>query len=154
MYVMQVFFSLVYSPPLLQTNACLRVSKCCKQCLQYATKMYIIQLFSLSFTFSKQLHDFMFLNYTSSVIKYATQVYAIQVLFSFLSHQWPRCSALKSGRREVPGSVLDRACRPCRSEFSMVFSETRVNTSQNPLEKPTWRSLFRQVGVPRAGNML
>ena len=37
--------------------------------------------------------------------------------------------ALKSGRREVLGSILGRACRPRRSEFSVVFSETRVNTA-------------------------
>ena len=35
---------------------------------------------------------------------------------------------LKTGRREVPGSNLGRACRPSCSEFSVVFSETRVNT--------------------------
>ena len=40
-------------------------------------------------------------------------------------HQWLRS---KTGRREVPGSFLGRACRPSRSEFSVVFSETRVNT--------------------------
>ena len=34
----------------------------------------------------------------------------------------------KSGRREMPGSTLGRAYRPSRSEFSLVFSETRVNT--------------------------
>ena len=32
-----------------------------------------------------------------------------------------------SDRREVPGSFLDHACRPSRSEFSVVLSETRVN---------------------------
>ena len=35
---------------------------------------------------------------------------------------------LKTGRREVPCSNAGRACRPSRSEFSVVFSETRVNT--------------------------
>ena len=35
---------------------------------------------------------------------------------------------LKSGRREVPGSNTGRACRPSRSEFSVAFSESRVNT--------------------------
>ena len=35
---------------------------------------------------------------------------------------------LKTGRREVPGSNPGRACRPSRSEFPVVFSETRVNT--------------------------
>ena len=41
------------------------------------------------------------------------------------THQWLRS---KTDRREVPGSFLGRACRPSRSEFSVVFSETRVNT--------------------------
>ena len=43
-------------------------------------------------------------------------------------HQWLRGSALKTGRREVPDSIPGRACRSSRSEFSVVFSETRLNT--------------------------
>ena len=35
---------------------------------------------------------------------------------------------LKTGRREVQGSNPGRACRPSCSEFSVVFSETCVNT--------------------------
>ena len=35
---------------------------------------------------------------------------------------------LKTGRQEVQGSNSGRACRLSRSEFSVVFSETRVNT--------------------------
>ena len=41
-------------------------------------------------------------------------------------HQKRSGSVLKSDRREAPCS--SRACRPSRSEFSMLFSETRVNT--------------------------
>ena len=37
-------------------------------------------------------------------------------------------SALKAGRREVAGSIPSRACRPSRSEFSVIFYETRINT--------------------------
>ena len=40
-------------------------------------------------------------------------------------HQWLRS---KTGRQEVPGSFLGRACRRSRSELSMVFSETCINT--------------------------
>ena len=47
---------------------------------------------------------------------------------------------LKTGRREVPGSNPGRSCRPSRSEFSMVFSETCVNTGYDPLERPPWRA--------------
>ena len=35
---------------------------------------------------------------------------------------------LETGRREVPGSNHSRACRPSRSEFSMVFCECHVST--------------------------
>ena len=35
---------------------------------------------------------------------------------------------LKTGRREVPGSIPSRACRHSRVEFSVAFSETRANT--------------------------
>ena len=41
-------------------------------------------------------------------------------------HQWQNGNA--QYRRLVPGSNPGRACRPSRSEFSVVFSETRVNT--------------------------
>ena len=50
-------------------------------------------------------------------------------------HQWPSGSTLKTGRRKVPGSIPGRACRPSRSEFSVIFSETRLNTAKNPLER-------------------
>ena len=43
-------------------------------------------------------------------------------------HQWQSGSVLKTGRREVPGSIPGGACRPSHSKFSVVFSETRVNT--------------------------
>ena len=43
-------------------------------------------------------------------------------------HQWLSGSAPKIGRRGVPGSILGRASLPTRSEFSVVFSETRLNT--------------------------
>ena len=48
------------------------------------------------------------------------------------------CAVLcfKTGRQEVPGSIPACACRPCRSEFSVDFSESRVNTGWNPLERP------------------
>ena len=32
-------------------------------------------------------------------------------------------AALKTGRRDLPGSNPSRACRPSRSEFSVVYSE-------------------------------
>ena len=46
----------------------------------------------------------------------------------FKPHQWQSGSALKAGRLEVPGSIPGRACRPSRSEFSVVFPEACVNT--------------------------
>ena len=41
---------------------------------------------------------------------------------------------LKIGRREDPGSNPGHSCRPSHSEFSVVFSETRVG--QDPLGRP------------------
>ena len=35
---------------------------------------------------------------------------------------------LETGRQENPGSNPGHTCRPSRSEFSVVFSEIRVNT--------------------------
>ena len=40
-------------------------------------------------------------------------------------HQWLRRN---TSRREVPGSFLSRVCRPSRTVFSVLFSETHVNT--------------------------
>ena len=47
---------------------------------------------------------------------------------------------LKTGRQEVTGSNPGHACRPSRSEFSVIFSETRIDTGQDLLERPTRRA--------------
>ena len=80
--------------------------------------------------------------------------------------------ALKTGRQEIPGSNPGHACRPSLSEFSVFFSETRVNTGYNPLERsplegnfanspisferqldlhnhPTNQSILRNLAVPK-----
>ena len=57
-------------------------------------------------------------------------------------------SSAQTGRRDVPGSFLGRTCRPRRSEFSVVFFETRVNTFKDPLERPPRRALHTQASVP------
>ena len=56
--------------------------------------------------------------------------------------QWLHNPALKIGTREVPGSIPGRAYRPSRSEFSVVFTETRVNTGNNSLKR------FPTKGIP------
>ena len=43
-------------------------------------------------------------------------------------HQRLSGFALETGTREVPGSFPGRAYRPSRSEFFMIFLETRENT--------------------------
>ena len=63
----------------------------------------------------------------------------------FKLNQWRSGSALKTGTREVPGSISGCACRPRCSEFSVVFSETRVKTGQDPLERPPRRALPLQA---------
>ena len=40
----------------------------------------------------------------------------------------------KTGRREMPVSILGRACWHRRSEFSVAFFETRVNTGLDSLD--------------------
>ena len=53
---------------------------------------------------------------------------------SKLPHEYHLCShkphqlRIGSALKPWPGSTPRRACRPNRSEFSLVFSETRVNT--------------------------
>ena len=54
-----------------------------------------------------------------------------------------------TGRPEVPGSNPGLACRPSRSEFSVVFSETRVNTGQDTLKRPPRRASHPLAQVPR-----
>ena len=49
-------------------------------------------------------------------------------LFNMYSPTSGRVVTLKTGRQEMLGPNPGRACRPSRSEFSVVFSETRVNT--------------------------
>ena len=53
---------------------------------------------------------------------------ASEILDSVQIDQWWSGTALKAGRPEVPGSNPGRACRPSRSEFSVVFFETSINT--------------------------
>ena len=50
--------------------------------------------------------------------------------------------ALKTDWREVPGSIPDSACLPSRSEFSVIFSKTRVNTGLDRLETPSPRRAY------------
>ena len=45
-----------------------------------------------------------------------------------LLHQWRSDSVLKTGKWEMTGFIPSRAFRSSRSEFSVVFSETRVKT--------------------------
>ena len=63
------------------------------------------------------------------------------------THQWPRDYAFTIGRPGVPGSIFGRAYRTRRSEISVVFSKTRVNTVQNPLKRPSLRAFCSQAQV-------
>ena len=42
----------------------------------------------------------------------------------------------RTGWRKVPGSILGGACRPSRTDFSVVFSKTGLNVGWDPLERP------------------
>ena len=79
----------------------------------------------------------------------------IFIVFNFFSIYYfclpasGRVVTIKTVRQEGPGSNPGRACRPSRSEFSVVSSETRVNTGQDPLERTPRRVLHPQAQVPR-----
>ena len=49
------------------------------------------------------------------------------MLVCVIRPSFPEWLPYKTGRREVQGSFQDRACRPSRSEFSVVLSETLLN---------------------------
>ena len=63
-----------------------------------------------------------------------------------MPHQCPSRSALKIDTREATGSIPDCACLPSRSEFTLVSSETDVNTGYDPLERP-------HGGTPSVGSV-
>ena len=53
--------------------------------------------------------------------------FEIESFQDFISPTSGAVEALKTGRREVPGSNPGRTSRHRRSKISLVFSETRVN---------------------------
>ena len=67
-------------------------------------------------------------------------------------HQCLSGSMLKTGRWEVPGSIPCRPCRPSRSEFSVVFSATSVNTGLDTLERLPQRTLPLKAQVSQTDN--
>ena len=46
----------------------------------------------------------------------------------FWPHQMPSGSVLKTGGRGMMSSIPSCSCRPNHSKFSVIFSETRLNT--------------------------
>ena len=60
---------------------------------------------------------------------------------------------LKTGRRKVPGSNPGHACRPSHLEFSVVFSETRVNTGEDPSQRPPRRHIPPVGSGPISGQL-
>ena len=59
------------------------------------------------------------------MISYA-QTYQDGFHYSSALQQW-RSDSAQTDRREVPGSNPGHTCRPSRSEFSVVFSDIRVD---------------------------
>ena len=72
-----------------------------------------------------------------------TAYYGMGIIHNYLQSRAPPVAerfCAPTGRREFPGLILGRVCRHSLSEFSVVLSETRVNTGKDPLEKPTRRA--------------
>ena len=65
---------------------------------------------------------------------------------------YSRAVTLKTGRREGARFKYPCACRPSHSEFSVVFSEIRVNTDQDPLERHPRRALPLQAQIAQTVN--
>ena len=111
------------------------------------------------------------------LLRVARKLYCLSIYFSLFPSQMRFCGrmvsalcfcpsaegptsggvvALKTSRREVPGSNPGRAYRPRRSEFSVVFCETRVNTARIHQKDPhsTYRprSLVRQSALTPTTN--
>ena len=61
------------------------------------------------------------------------------------------CFEIETGRREVPGSIPGRACRPSRSEITVVFSKIRLNTGKDPLERPPMEGTSPTGPCPTSG---
>ena len=56
-------------------------------------------------------------------------------------------------RGEEPGLIPGRVCRPSRLEFSVVFSETHINTGCDPLGRPPRRALLPKDPGPTCGQL-
>ena len=54
--------------------------------------------------------------------------YMLEYVINFTCPTSDTAVTLKTGRRENLASSPRCACQPSRSEFSVVFSETRLNT--------------------------
>ena len=62
-----------------------------------------------------------------SNLNFGSQKINIVAVFGVRGRTSGSAVTLKTGRREVPGSNPGRACRPSRSEFTVIFFETRVD---------------------------
>ena len=69
-------------------------------------------------------------------------------------HQWLSGSALKTGRWEMPSSIPGLTCRSSLLDFSVVFSETRLNTGWVPLERPPQKALQWKPGLTNGQSAL
>ena len=68
--------------------------------------------------------------------------------------QWRSGSVVKTGRRVLQVSIPSSTCRHNHKEFSVVFSESRVNTGKDSLERShgghsvySRRTLVLQLGL-------
>ena len=89
-------------------------------------------------------------------IKIMNELYSFYRKYNFLGISSPPvaerfCARIE--RREVPGSILGRDCRLSHLELSVVFSETRVSTGQDPLERPQRRAFLPIGPGPTCGQL-
>ena len=107
-------------------------------------------LFKCSIVFHHKSNSFTYLHRSKNIFFSKLEVKYLQ---RKKPHQWCSCSTSKAGRWEVPSSIPGRSRRINRSKFSVVFSETRINTGWSLLERPLPRRVLPlQAQVPQADN--
>ena len=69
-------------------------------------------------------------------------------------HQWSSGSALKTGRRKVPGSIPGRPCWPSRSEFTVVFFRNSLKYGLRSLRKILKKGILLTGPGPTSGQLI
>ena len=89
--------------------------------------------------------------YPNSIIDISNNIYFeyVQYLYKLENNPTSGGSVLRSKVGSIPG----RACRPSRSVFFVVFSETHVNMVWDTLERPPTEGTPHIHSIPTNGQL-